>query len=268
MQKLKALRARITDLKKMVVCFSGGVDSTLLLKLAREVLGDNLLAVTVVSELFPRNEQEESVRLAQSIGVEHLKITGDELANPLFVANPENRCYHCKNARFRLIREWARDRGFETVVDGANHDDLGDYRPGMQANREQGIISPLCEVGLNKDEIRQLSRSFGLPTWDKPALACLASRIAYHQTITAEKLKQVEAGERYLRGLNLMGDIRVRHHGPTARLEVDPEEISILTSAEVRNPLTTYFKSIGFDYVTVDLQGYIRGSLNRLILDD
>jgi uncharacterized protein len=266
--KLDALRARINDLKQIVVCFSGGVDSTLLLKVAKEELGGNVLAVTIVSELFPRNEQEESASLAQSIGVGHLKIKGEELANTLFTVNPENRCYHCKNARFRQIWEIALERGIEAVTDGTNHDDIRDYRPGIQANREQGIISPLCEVGLNKDEIRKLSRSFGLPTWDKPALACLASRIAYHQTITAEKLKQVEAGERYLRGLNLMGDIRVRHHGPTARLEVDPEEISILTSAKVRNPLTTYFKFIGFDYVAVDLQGYIRGSLNRLILDD
>ena len=132
------------------------------------------------------------------------------------------------------------------MADGANHDDLRDYRPGKQANREQGVISPLCETGLNKDEIRQLSRSLGLPTWDKPALACLASRIAYHQTITAEKLRQIDEGERYLRRLNFNGNIRVRHHGPVARLEVDPEEISVLTSAKVRNLLTTYFSIYRF----------------------
>jgi pyridinium-3,5-biscarboxylic acid mononucleotide sulfurtransferase len=268
MGKLEALRARLRNLKRIVVCFSGGADSTFILHVAKEVLNDNVLAVTAVSEVFPLHEQEAAERLARSIGVVHHKVMSNELANALFTANPENRCYHCKSGRFRLIRALAQTMGIKAVVDGANFDDLQDYRPGMQANREQGIISPLCDAGLGKAEIRQLSRQFGLPTWNKPALACLASRIACHQTITAAKLKQIDDGETYLRRLKLAGDIRVRHHGPVVRLEVSPPAISVLASSERRDAIVTFFQSIGFDYVTLDLQGYVRGSLNREILQD
>ncbi len=261
--KYGRLKSTLLETGPIAVAFSGGVDSTLLLKIARDVLADGVVAVTAVSEITGTREQSEANRLSRSMGAKHFQINTMELDNAEFTVNSPDRCYICKKNRFAEIFKIAREKGWGTVVDGTNADDHKDYRPGMRANEELHIRSPLSEVGLAKDEIRLLSQKLALPTWNKPASACLASRIPYGTTITAARLKQIDTGEAFLRDLGLSGQVRVRHHGDVVRLEVDASEIPKLAEEMTRKRVANFFYDHGFQFVAVDLEGYTVGSLNR-----
>ena len=261
--KVARLEATLAQMRSVLVAFSGGVDSTLLLKVAHSVLGDKVLAVTAVSQLTSRQEKRDAEDMAALIGVNHLQVESDDLADAVFTANPKDKCYHCKKRRFGLLKQIARDKGFDFVVDGTNRDDFGDYRPGLRAIRELEIRSPLSEAGFHKEEIRRLSRRLGLPTWEKSSAACLASRVPYGDQITAEKLRQIDEGEMFLRGLGVGEPIRVRHHGSLARIEVPAEALERFMEAKLRNQVTDFFKGLGFQFVALDLEGYAMGSLNR-----
>ncbi len=261
-QKLKEI---ISGLKSAAVAYSGGVDSTFLLKVASDVLGKNVLAVTAKSATLPGKELFEAEKMAKTFGVKHLIVDSDELENPDFTENPPDKCYICKKIRFSGLIKIANKNGFTHVVDGENHDDHKDYRPGSKAARELGVRSPLSESGLTKDEIRKLSKKQKLPTWDKPAHACLATRIPYGIPITIEKLMQVNKGEEYLRELGLSPQLRVRHYGDLVRIELDSVDIHKVSEISMRQKVVNNFKTLGFKFVTIDLEGYIMGSLNKTI---
>jgi uncharacterized protein len=239
------------------------VDSTLLLKVAKDVLGDAVLAVTALSETTPRHERLDADRLAKELEAEHLLVHTRELRLMEFVKNPENKCYICKKDRFGGLVELARKKGYRFVLDGGNLDDHSDYRPGIKATKELGVRSPLAEAGFSKQDIRTLSKQLDLDTWNKPSYACLASRIPYHSPITAEKLQQIDAGEEFLRELGLSGQVRVRHHDEIARLEIEAKDLPQFIQPVLRNKVIEHFKGLGFTYITLDLEGYNMGSLNR-----
>lgn len=262
-QKEEALIKKIKELGKVAIAFSGGVDSTYLLDVAKDL--QDILIVHVSLHSTPKSETKEArafcENLAKEKTVEFLQIDFDELSVPGFCENPKNRCYICKLALFSRIKEAAKEHGCNAVLEGSNADDTKDYRPGMQAIKELGINSPLMEVGLTKDEIRKLSKERGLKTWDKPSFACLSSRFVYGETITEEKLRRIEKAEEYLKQQGFV-QFRVRMHGNLARIELLPDDIEKMQDQKLRESCNQYFKELGFSYVTLDLQGYRTGSMN------
>lgn len=265
-QKLDRMKAILRDLEKVAVAFSAGVDSTFVLGVAIDVLGaDRVLAVTGKSDSLASDEYEATCELARRFGVEHVVIETNEIDNPNYASNPTNRCYFCKSTLYEQIGPVIEPRGIRHVVNGTNADDLGDYRPGLQAAAEHDVRAPAAEAGLTKQDVRDLSARMGLPTFDKPAMPCLSSRIPYGEPVTSEKLRMIEQGEAYLRKELGIGDCRVRHHGALARIEVPPDQIERLASPAVRAELDRHFRSIGYQYVSVDLRGFRSGALNEVI---
>jgi uncharacterized protein len=266
-RKFGKLKAVLQDMKSALVAFSGGVDSTFLVKVAQDVLGDQIFAIIASSESYPKKETQGAIELAKKLNIPHMVIRTRELDNPDFSNNPPDRCYHCKTELFSRMKDIAAEKGLSTVLDGSNFDDMGDYRPGLKACEELGIRSPLKEVGLGKEEIRALSKQMGLPTWNKPSLACLASRFPYNAEIDKESLEQVALAEEYLWSLGF-SQVRVRHHRQIARVEVDSEGIQRLLDPSLRAQIVENLKSLGYAYVTLDLAGYRTGSMNEPLSEE
>lgn len=260
--KKKQLISNIRALKSFIVAFSGGVDSTFLLAVSHEILGDEVIAVTADSPLHPKTEKEAAIQLAKDIGVKHIVITSKEMGQPDFIQNSTNRCYLCKTMLFNDMLSIAREKDIPSVVHGANIDDLQDIRPGMRAAKVLGIASPLIEASLAKDDIRELSKEMGLKTWDKPSMACLASRIPYGVTLSLKRLGMVEDAEAVLLEMGF-GSCRVRYHGDVARIEIPMTDIPHVFIKDVQRNIVKRLRSIGFIHVSLDLEGYVQGSMNR-----
>jgi uncharacterized protein len=263
-EKWDRLRSLLGEMKLAVLAYSGGVDSSVLLRAASEVLGPNLIAVTAVSETYPPAELAPARDFASSLGVRHRVLPTDELIREEFSRNAPDRCYHCKQELFDKLRHIADAEGIPYVLDGSNVDDLKDHRPGRRAAAERSVRSPLAEAGLSKQDIRALARRMGLPMWDKPSLACLSSRIPYGTRITSELLVTIQSAEDILRGLGVR-QVRVRHHGDTARIEVGPEDLVRLAANGNRERVVTAIKELGYAYVCLDLEGYRTGSMNAVL---
>jgi len=263
--KLDALRRHLIDMRSVLVAFSGGVDSSFLLWVAADTLGPRCTALTTVTAAVPEHDEAAARRLAADLGVDHLVISTDELASPDYARNPINRCYFCKDHLFHTCEREARRLGIKVIVDGANVDDLSDHRPGLEAAANAGVRHPLIEAGLKKDDVRALSRRVGLETWDRPSSPCLASRIPYGMTITPQRLSQVANGERFLRECGFR-ELRLRHHGQIARIEIPIADLPRLLEPDLRAAIVNRLRQIGFPYVTVDLAGFRSGSLNEVML--
>jgi len=263
--KYAILQSLIGEMESVAIGYSGGVDSTLLLKVAVDVLGENAVAMIGRSETYPTREFEEAVKIAESIGARYVVVNTEETDIIKFKENPVNRCYFCKTELFGKLEEIARREGLKWIADGTITDDVGDFRPGMKAKAENNVRSPLLEAGLSKAEVRELSKHLGLPTWDKPAFACLSSRFPYGMSITKENLTKIDNAETFLRDEGFRF-FRVRFHDErTARIEVGAQEIRRLLDESLREKLVAHLKELGFTYVTLDLQGYRSGSMNEAL---
>lgn len=262
--KLERLRLSLEQMGGIVIGYSGGVDSTFLAAVASEVLGDRALCVLASSETYPASEVEEALTIAGKLGLVVIQIDTDELKNEAFAANTPDRCFFCKSELFGKLIDIGKKHGIPWTADGANVDDLDDFRPGSRAAAELGVRSPLREAGFTKKEIREVSRRMDLPTWDKPSFACLSSRIPYGTRIEPDILRRLDEAERFLKELGFR-QVRVRHHGGIARIEVEPEEITRLASPEIRNRVTEKFKELEYTYTTLDLSGYRMGSMNAVL---
>jgi uncharacterized protein len=260
--KVNSLYDCLRDYEKVIVAFSGGVDSTFLAEAAQHVLGENALAVTAISDSYPIREMQAAQDIAKQIGIRFETVHTEELELEGYASNPTNRCFFCKTELFDKLNPIAEKYNVGTIVYGAIPDDVGDHRPGMDAAKRMGIKAPLIDVDINKAEIREISKAWDLPTWDKPAFACLSSRFPYGMRITRELLRQVDAAEQFLYDLGIR-QFRVRHHGELARIELEAEEISRLHQKETRSQINEHFKTLGYAHVTLDLQGYRSGSLNE-----
>jgi len=262
--KLDQLETILRQTSGVLVAFSAGVDSTFLLKVAHRALGDRAVALTASSPTAPPGELDAAKEFTRGLGCRHIVVDSHELANPSFSQNPANRCFFCKDELYRICRDQARQIGVDAIVDGTNLDDLKDHRPGLKAAAAFGVRHPLVEAQLTKDDIRRYSRELNLPTWDKPSSPCLSSRFPYGTEITLERLKQVGACEVFLKELRFR-EFRVRYHGDLARIEVAPDELERLMEKDTRETVVRRFKELGFNYVSLDLQGYRTGSLNEAL---
>lgn len=262
LSKYEKLKNILQEMGDVLVAFSGGVDSTFLLKTAHEVLGKNVLAVIASSETYPQKEREEAIRFAEEFNIRYKVIETRELENSDFANNTPQRCYFCKKELFSKLKDIAEAEGIPCIVDGSNYEDMSDFRPGTKAAEELGIRSPLKEAHLGKSEIRQLSKKFSLSTWNKPSLACLSSRFPYYTKIETKNLKQVAKAEEFLRKLGFV-QVRVRHHGQIARIEIEPSEFPKITEKKVREEVVKNFNKFGYIYIALDLAGFRSGSMNE-----
>ncbi|MFN5592562.1 MAG: ATP-dependent sacrificial sulfur transferase LarE [Aphanizomenon sp.] len=263
-EKLEQLKELFTEMEQALIAYSGGVDSTLVAKIAYDVLGDRALAVTAVSPSLLPEELEDAKIQAATIGISHKLVQTQEMDNPNYTSNPVNRCYFCKSELHDTLKPLALELGYPYVVDGVNADDLHDYRPGIQAAKERGARSPLAEIGVTKAEVRQISQKLGLPWWDKPAQPCLSSRFPYGEEITIAKLQRVGRAEIYLRTLGWQ-NLRVRSEGDTAKIELSPDKIKDFVTMTDLPSLVSVFQNWGFIYITLDLEGYRSGKLNQVL---
>ena len=264
-EKLEVLKHTLKGLKSVAVAYSGGVDSTLLLKVAHDCLGEGTVGITAVSPSLPADELAQAKEIARLTGARHVLLDSHETDDPRYLENTPSRCYFCKDQVYEQLVEYAQREGFLYIVDGTNADDADDHRPGRQAAREHGVRSPLMEAGLNKSEIRQIARQIGLPNWDKPAAACLSSRIPYGTSITLPMLSQIEQAEQHLKHMGFH-QLRVRHHERIARIEVDPEDFDAVL--ERRAEIIQALEALGYTYVTLDLAGFQSGSMNKTLRSD
>ncbi len=264
--KQEQLLTILRDMQRVLIAYSGGTDSAYLAWAAKKALGDNAIAITADSPSIPESHKRDAVDFASTHGIVHEMIPTSEFDNPEYVANNPDRCFHCKDELFRVMDQIATDRGFDHIVYGVNMDDLGDYRPGQSAAKIHQVKAPLVDAGLTKAEIRELSKLAQLDTWDRPAAACLSSRIPYGTKVTPERIKIVEQGEEAIKALGFR-QFRVRYHDNLVRIEIDPSELENALNLRCAAQLTAIFKSLGFHYVTLDLEGYRQGSLNSVLRD-